>query len=846
ALEADLGIDSIKRVEILSGVQERVPVLPEVETAAMAGLGTLQEIVDYLQSLLAPMAPVADSGAPPMHAPPPVPAIPNGAVAGDRLPFELAGVAIARHAVRAIATPASGMAMPGLYSAANVEIVATAPGVGEALAAILGDHGISATTVAEPSTNAEAVIHLGGLQQTTSREDMLALNRAVFADAQRVAARFEEHGGVFVTVQDTGGTFGLLTEPGSRAWAGGIGALAKTAAQEWPTAQVKAIDIAAGQLAPIAIAERIAHELLAGGAELEVGLGSTYGRVTVVADAAPVATHTRRIDQRDVIVVSGGGRGVTAASVIALAEQTRAGFVLIGRTELGDEPAAAQGLTTDAELKRALLTSAAAQGLKLTPKQLEQQVRRILADREVRATLAAMTAAGSRVRYATADVRDASQLGALLDSVRADLGPITGLVHGAGVLADAPLHKKTLDGYDRVFETKVGGLCALLDATAGDALKLVCLFSSVAARSGNVGQSDYAMANEILNKVALAEQARRGPGCLVRALGWGPWDSGMVTPGLKAMFESRGISLIPLADGAHAFVSDVLDAQTASPEVILGDGVLAGVPTHPVPAEGRAARVVAHAGRQPYLHDHRIQGNVVLPIVQALEWFVRMAQACRPGQRVDRIFDLRVLRGVTLSDFDQRGDALLVRCASMDGHPHRLACTLSDASGSTAYYSATVEMGGGAMAVPTLAIAPAGGKQLNRDTCYTNGALFHGPAFQVLESVDCQTSSATAPLYGLTAVGWAGEGWATDPAALDGCLQAALVWSFEQLGAKVLPLRVGEIVRYRAGALGDGLRCVLSNGVAKNSRAVCDLDLVDADNHVVASIKRLEMYPYGS
>ncbi|WAC89973.1 type I polyketide synthase [Mycobacterium sp. Aquia_213] len=843
ALEADLGIDSIKRVEILSAVQERVPALPDVETGAMAALGTLQEIVDYLQSSVVP---VAHNGAPPMHAPPPAPAIPNGTVAGDRLPFELAGAAIARHAVRAVAAPASGMAMPGLYSAANVEIVATSPGVGEALAAILRTHGISASTVTEPNVNAEAVIHLGGLQHTTSRADTLALNRVVFAHAQRVATRFEEQGGVFVTVQDTGGTFGLLTEPGSRAWAGGIGALAKTAAQEWPKAQVKAIDIAVGQLTPIAIAEHIAHEILAGGAELEVGLGSTHGRVTIVADATPVATHTRRIDQRDVIVVSGGGRGVTAASVIALAEQTQASFVLIGRTELGDEPPAAQGLTTDAELKRALLTSAAAQGLKLTPKQLEQQVRRILADREVRATLAALTAAGSRVRYATADVRDASQLGALLDGVRADFGPITGLVHGAGVLADAPLHKKTLDGYDRVFETKVGGLCALLDATATDALKLVCLFSSVAARSGNVGQSDYAMANEILNKVALSEQARRGPGCLVRALGWGPWDSGMVTPGLKAMFESRGISLIPLADGARAFVSDVLDAQTVSPEVILGDGVLAGVPTHPVPAEGRVARVVAQAARQPYLLDHRIQGNVVLPIVQALEWFVRMAQACRPGQRVDQIFDLRVLRGVTLHDIDQRGDALLVRCASVEDHPHRLACTLSDASGSTAYYSATVEMGSGAMAIPVPAAAPIGGRQLNRDTCYTNGALFHGPAFQVLESVECQTSTATAPLYGLTVVGWPGEGWATDPAALDGCLQAALVWSHEQLGAKVLPLRVGEIVRYRAGALGDGLRCVLSNGVAKNSRAVCDLDLVDADNLLVASIKRLEMYPYGS
>ncbi|OBI86323.1 hypothetical protein A9X00_26110 [Mycobacterium sp. 1245805.9] len=541
------------------------------------------------------------------------------------------------------------------------------------------------------------------------------------------------------------------------------------------------------------------------------------------------------------IVVSGGGRGVTAASVIALAKQTQAAFVLLGRTELSDEPPEAHGLTTDAELKRALLSSAVTRGLKPTPRELEQQARRILADREVRATVAALTAAGSRVRYAATDVRDASALGALLDSVRTEFGPITGLVHGAGVLADAPLHKKTLDGFDRVFETKVGGLCALLDATAGDPLKVICLFSSVAARSGNVGQSDYAMANEVLNKVALAEQARRGPACLVRALGWGPWDSGMVTPGLKAMFESRGIGLIPLADGARAFVSDVLDGQTDDPEVTLGDGVSASV----LPAEGRIARVLAQVRRQPQLADHRVRGNVVLPVVQVLEWFVRMAEACRPGQLVQRLLDLRVLRGVTLQDFDQQGDPMLVRAAPAEDRADRLACTLSDIAGATAYYSATAEMGSAPAVAPAAPTAPAGGHRLDRDTCYSNGALFHGPAFQVLEDVECRATSATASLHGLTKAGWQGEGWATDSAALDGCLQLALVWSHEQLGRTVLPLRVGEAVRYRAGALGDGLRCVLSNGDAKNSGAVCDLDLVDADGHVVASLKRLELYPYG-
>ncbi|ORA22972.1 hypothetical protein BST12_08155 [Mycobacterium angelicum] len=829
ALEADLGIDSIKRVEILSAVQQRVPGLPEVQTAAMAGLGTLNEIVDYFQGLLSPT---------------------YSAPGGDHRPFELAGAAIPRYAVRAVAVPASGMGMPGLYRVANVEIVGGADNqdaIANALAAILRTHGINATVVSHATADAEAVIHLGGLVHTATRSETLALNRMVFADAQRVAAKFQERGGTFVTVQDTGGSFGLLGDPGQRAWAAGIAGLAKTAAQEWPAAQIKAIDLAVGSMSPVAVAECLAQELLAGGAEVEVGLGSPHGRLTIVADEKPITTRANRIGPQDVIVVSGGGRGVTAASVIALAEQTKASFVLIGRTELGEEPAVTRGLTTDAELKRAVLGWATQQGRKLTPRQLELEVHRILADREVRATLAAMQGAGSRVSYASVDVCDAAQLNALFDSVRTDFGPITGLVHGAGVLADAPLQKKTLDGFDRVFDTKVGGLCALLDATAADSLKLICLFSSVAARTGNTGQSDYAMANEILNKVALTEQARRGPGCLVRALGWGPWDSGMVTPALKSMFESRGITLVERADGATAFVCEVLDGRTGHPEVLLGGGVLAGPPTQPLPAAGRTAFVVANAARQPHVLDHRIKGNVVLPVVQALEWFVRMAEACRPGQRVDRLLDVKVLRGVVLHDFEQRGDRLLVRCAPAAEQPNRLVCTLSDFSGSAAYYSAIVEIGSGTAQVPAGAPAAEQCRLPHDGVRYeSDGALFHGPAFQVLDGVDCQSSTATGSLHGLAAAGWRDDGWATDPAALDGCLQLATVWSFEQLGHKTLPLRLGEVVRYRAGALGAGLRCVLSNGDAKSNRAVCDIDLVDAENRLIAGVKRLELYTYGS
>ncbi len=52
ALDTDLGIDSIKRVEILAAVRERVPVLPEFDTNVMAGLRTLGEIVAYMDAQL--------------------------------------------------------------------------------------------------------------------------------------------------------------------------------------------------------------------------------------------------------------------------------------------------------------------------------------------------------------------------------------------------------------------------------------------------------------------------------------------------------------------------------------------------------------------------------------------------------------------------------------------------------------------------------------------------------------------------------------------------------------------------------------------------------------------------
>ena len=52
-MEADLGIDSIKRVEILGAVQDEITDLPELDAEQLSQMRTLAEIVNYMNEVAA-------------------------------------------------------------------------------------------------------------------------------------------------------------------------------------------------------------------------------------------------------------------------------------------------------------------------------------------------------------------------------------------------------------------------------------------------------------------------------------------------------------------------------------------------------------------------------------------------------------------------------------------------------------------------------------------------------------------------------------------------------------------------------------------------------------------------
>jgi NADP-dependent 3-hydroxy acid dehydrogenase YdfG len=800
-LEADLGIDSIKRVEILSAVRRSAPDLPEVDPVELGKLRSLGEIIDRLRATTGTSTDEDDR---------PV-----------EVEFEPTG--LARHAVGMVEAAAPGFALPGLRGG-PLAVTDDGHGVAAQVVSRLAAAGIKADVYQTVPSDVHGVIHLGGLGDIASVDAALAVQRDAFGVARAVAGRFAESGGVFVTVQDTGGDFGTSGRYPDRAWLGGLAGLTRTAGREWPAVSVKAIDCERGNRTSAAIADAIVRELLHGGSTVDVGLRADGTRNTVEAVVTEVdADPGARIGPDSVIVATGGARGVTAEALRALAQAYRPKLVLIGRTPLTEEPAHLAGVTDEASLRRAVVQHATrATGKPPLPAAVNAEVATVLAARDVAATVAAIRAAGSEVRYVAVDARDGAALTTALDGVRREWGPITGVVHGAGVIADKRIEDKTDDQFDKVFDTKVAGLRALLDATAGDPLTVLSVFSSISAYAGNPGQCDYAMANEVLNQVAHAERVRR-PGCLVRSIAWGPWEGGMVSPALAEHFRHQGVPLIPVGSGARAFVAE-LTGTPAGTHVVVTAG--------PLDRGGASTgEIQINAVSHPYLADHTIEGTPVVPVAMALEWLTAAARGWSTGPGPAVIQDVGVLRRIGLERFANGGDRLAVHGTRDDGAQLNLEIR---GDGDTRHYRAKARLD--ATVTPAQWTVPTDLEPVRPDV-YDGRVLFHGPRFQAIREVEgISAAGAAGVLTGAYDLGWNRAAWQTDPAAVDGGLQLAVLWAKQVMGRATLPMGVAEYRVYQAGLHDGPTRCVVRARDVWSDGAECDIAFLAEDGTVRAEL----------
>jgi hypothetical protein len=468
-------------------------------------------------------------------------------------------------------------------------------------------------------------------------------------------------------------------------------------------------------------------------------------------------------------------------------------------------------------------------------------------------TIAALEQAGATVRYLVCDVTNADAVDSALADVRAAWGPIEGLVHGAGVIADKRLAQKSLDDFERVFQTKVIGLKKPARRHGKRPSRAaVRLFVGGRPWLAISAKADYAMANETISRV-LAAVARKRPQCRVRSLAWGPWEAGMVTPVLRRHFERIGVPLISLAAGADALCAEAL-TDRENVEVGLGSlltpsaGVLSSVTTS-APDKAQQLDVLVDASSLPHLTGHRIEDVPVLPVVCVLEWFARAAGLCRPDLVVKGCKDLRVLQGIRLEGYGETTNALTVSCRQIkNGDGSEMALELLDDEGRARYRARVALDATRAVAGQTGSAAELGAEHYQETWPYDVDAvykdkLFHHGNFAVIQALDgISDQGAAITLSATEAMGWPAEKWLTDPATLDGGLQLAILWGDRMLGKPSLPTRLGTYHRYHDTPLSGPIRCTLKGRVVGSSSTISDIAFTDQQGSVVAELRDVELY----
>jgi acyl transferase domain-containing protein/NAD(P)-dependent dehydrogenase (short-subunit alcohol dehydrogenase family) len=260
-----------------------------------------------------------------------------------------------------------------------------------------------------------------------------------------------------------------------------------------------------------------------------------------------------QLDKEAVVLVLGGAQGITAKLMTHFAKDYPCRYILVGRSP--DPRSNGLDQFTFMKTKEEIRAYLIKQGNLKKPAEIEQEANKIHKNNQILETITSLESVGSIVSYASLDLRDEEGLSKFIGHVYEEYGRIDGVVHGAGLLEDKLFHGKTVESFKRVFETKVTPLRVLAEQLRSET-QFVIFFSSIASVYGNRGQTDYAAANSVMDRYAWALKAKiKGK---VMAINWGPWKgAGMVSSTLEKEYERRGISMIPLQDGMETFVNEV-------------------------------------------------------------------------------------------------------------------------------------------------------------------------------------------------------------------------------------------------------------------------------------------------
>ncbi|MFH9561374.1 type I polyketide synthase [Streptomyces globisporus] len=455
-------------------------------------------------------------------------------------------------------------------------------------------------------------------------------------------------------------------------------------------------------------ADRVAAEVAATTHFSEVHLDRDGTRRVPVLRALPFAPD--RTDQvlgpDDVLLVTGGGKGITAECALAVAERTGAALAVLGRSDPGS-------------------------------------------DQDLAANLGRMRESGIRVAYAAADVTDPVRVAGAVAELTEALGSVTAVLHGAGRNEPTALGGLDMAAVRSTLAPKVDGLRHVLDVVGEQNLRLLVTFGSIIGRAGLRGEAHYATANEWL--AGLTEDvARRNPDCRALCMEWSVWSGVGMGEKLSVVESLSREGIVPVSPDQGIEILLRLISDPDAPVVTVISGRTEGIGTvrreqPPLPllrftgeplVRYHGVELVTeaelNAGTDLYLTDHMLDGNLLLPAVIGMEAMVQVGSAVTGRRDVPVIEDARFLRPIVVPP----GGTTRIRIAATVTGTDRVdvAVHAQDTGFAAEHFRARLVYGG--VAIPDGAPDQVGPKvpaaPLDPATDLYGGVLFQGERFQRL------------------------------------------------------------------------------------------------------------------
>ncbi len=610
-----------------------------------------------------------------------------------------------------------------------------------------------------------------------------------------------------------GRDLGSVSSPFDFSYVSALSGMLKSITAECPAFRFTVVDVDKSQLEEAVFIESLAYLLALGAPEQEYSIDAQGLRVHTLVpceDNDPEPAPTLAVPAG--ILALGGARGISV-SVLETIGSKATKLILTGRSAL-HPPDWVKPEHSVQEIRLHLIKMHAANGEKVSPSSIEKEVKAILSSREASAAVAKLAEVFGSVDYLQLDLLTddaAEQLIRFLDDGGFQFDTIMNV---AGVIEDSLIAKKSEQSFNRVLRTKLEAQKLTYRILGKYDIQYLINFASIAGKTGNFGQVDYAAANELVNAGTwLCSSIYRN--LRAYSINWGPWASaGMATKEVSDAFIERGIFPIPL-DLGSLFVKSLISDQRDIPlEVTVGLYDPSKFVTISFDFSGAALRypfMAYHAISEsrsntgteeirsfklrfdclslPYLQSHRKFGRPVMPAAVscalALETYDMASALSRAAgdHEITRICT-EVLSGIV---FDKQVQQEFVYQASRD-ESGSIQCILRGSGTARASYRTSVERAPrpvlSQQLMDALKLISEESNQsvvLNQALCYKD-FLFHDGVFEVIASDPVISDQqelivSTLKSHGLArmlGVNEASEG-SLDPSLLDGLLQLGLV-----------------------------------------------------------------------